>query len=94
MDAVGPAVVPSVTTIRAAFDNRRRRKSNPVQRLIRALLGMDAKMAQYVRGKAFVDTVVGEVGMDRFNVIWTGPDTLPRLAEIDRPADWVSRVLG
>ncbi|WP_072687173.1 zinc-dependent metalloprotease [Rhodococcus marinonascens] len=94
MDAVGPTVVPSVTTIRAAFDSRRRRKSNPVHRLIRALLGMDAKMAQYVRGKAFVDAVVERVGMDGFNTIWTGPDTLPRLAEIDRPEAWVSRVLG
>ncbi|AOW95088.1 hydrolase [Rhodococcus sp. WMMA185] len=94
MDAVGPAVVPSVTRIRAAFDIRRRRKSNPVHRLIRALLGMDAKMAQYVRGKAFVDAVVDRVGMDRFNAVWTGPDTLPRLAEIDRPDAWVARVLG
>lgn len=94
MDAVGPAVVPSVVTIRSAFDNRRRHQSNPVQRLIRALLGMDAKMAQYVRGKAFVDSVVNRVGMDRFNVVWTGPDTLPRLSEIDRPEAWVSRVLG
>ena len=94
MDAVGPAVVPSVAAIRAAFDQRRRRKSNPVQRLVRALLGMDAKMAQYVRGKAFVDAVVDKVGMDRFNVVWTGPDTLPRLAEIDAPDAWVSRVLG
>ncbi|MBV6759459.1 zinc-dependent metalloprotease [Rhodococcus opacus] len=94
MDAVGPAVVPSVAAIRAAFDSRRRRKSNPVQRVIRALLGMDAKMAQYVRGKAFVDAVVDKVGMDRFNVVWTGPDTLPRLAEIDAPDAWVSRVLG
>lgn len=94
MDAVGPSVVPSVETIRRAFDTRRRRASNPVQRLIRALLGMDAKIAQYVRGKAFVDAVVGRVGMEEFNAIWTGPDTLPKLAEIDAPDAWVSRVLG
>ena len=66
MDAVGPAVVPSVATIRAAFDKRRQRKSNPVQRIIKMLLGMDAKMAQYVRGKAFVDAVVLKVGMEQF----------------------------
>lgn len=94
MDAVGPSVVPSVAQIRGAFDNRRRRKTNPLQRVIRALLGMDAKMAQYVRGKAFVDHVVGVVGMERFNTIWTGPDTLPLLAEIEAPDDWIKRVLG
>ncbi|QCQ93528.1 zinc-dependent metalloprotease [Rhodococcus sp. SGAir0479] len=94
MDAVGPAVVPSVARIRKAFDARRHRRSNPVQRLVRALLGMDAKMAQYVRGKRFVDTVVGRVGMDRFNTVWTGPETLPTLDEIDDPPAWIARVLG
>ncbi|NLU82080.1 zinc-dependent metalloprotease [Rhodococcus sp. HNM0569] len=94
MDAVGPAVVPTVGTIRAAFDRRRRRPANPVQRLIRALLGMDAKMAQYVRGKAFVDAVVAKVGMERFNVVWTDASTLPRYDEIDDPDAWIARVLG
>lgn len=94
MDAVGPAVVASVATIRAAFDKRRQRKSNPVQRIIKMLLGMDAKMAQYVRGKAFVDAVVLKVGMEQFNTIWTGPETLPLLDEIDNPDAWVKRVLG
>ena len=93
MDAVGPAVVPTVEQIREAFDNRRKRSSNPIQRLLRALLGIDAKVAQYVRGKKFVDAVVGEVGMDRFNAIWTGPDTLPLLDEIEAPQQWIARVL-
>lgn len=94
MDAVGPDVVPSVVRIRTAFDARRRRRTNPVQRLVRALLGMDAKMAQYVRGKRFVDAVVDRVGMERFNTIWTGPDTMPTLDEIENPDAWIARVLG
>lgn len=94
MDAVGPAVVPSVTRIRAAFDQRRKRPANPIQRLLRALLGMDAKVAQYVRGKKFVDEVVGTVGMDRFNTVWTDAETLPRTDEIAEPQRWVTRVLG
>lgn len=94
MDSVGPRVVPTVATIRKAFDGRRQHNPNPVQRIMRALLGVDAKMAQYVRGKAFVDEVVGTVGMERFNTIWTGPETLPRSAEIDKPGLWIARVLG
>jgi coenzyme F420 biosynthesis associated uncharacterized protein len=93
MDAVGPAVVPTVATIRSRFDERRRRRQPPLQRLIRALLGFDAKLSQYTRGKAFVEAVVSRVGMDRFNTIWTGPDTLPRTEEIDKPARWIDRVL-
>ncbi|MGC5257357.1 zinc-dependent metalloprotease [Gordonia sp. DT218] len=93
MDAVGPVHVPTVTSIRAAFDQRRGTPRNPVQRIIRALIGMDAKIAQYVRGKAFVDEVVGAVGMETFNTIWTSPETMPRPNEIDEPRVWMQRVL-
>jgi coenzyme F420 biosynthesis associated uncharacterized protein len=93
MDAVGPVVVPSVSTIRARFDERRQRKQPPLQRLLRALLGIDAKLSQYTRGKAFVDHVVDRVGMERFNAVWTGPDTLPRPLEIEYPQRWIDRVL-
>jgi coenzyme F420 biosynthesis associated uncharacterized protein len=93
MDAVGPMVVPSVATIRRRFDERRHRKQPPLQRLLRALLGLDAKLSQYTRGKAFVDHVVGRVGMDRFNTVWAGPETLPLPAEIEEPQRWIDRVL-
>jgi coenzyme F420 biosynthesis associated uncharacterized protein len=93
MDAVGPMVVPSVATIRSRFDERRHRKQPPLQRLLRALLGLDAKLNQYTRGKAFVDHVVERVGMERFNAIWSGPETLPLPAEIEHPERWIDRVL-
>jgi coenzyme F420 biosynthesis associated uncharacterized protein len=93
MDAVGPLVVPSVATIRRRFDERRYRKQPPLQRLLRALLGLDAKLSQYTRGKAFVDHVVGRVGMERFNAIWSGPETLPLPEEIEEPQRWIDRVL-
>ncbi len=56
-------------------------------------LGFDAKLSQYTRGKAFVDDVVGRVGMKRFNTIWSGPETLPLPAEIENPQRWIDRVL-
>jgi coenzyme F420 biosynthesis associated uncharacterized protein len=93
MDAVGPAAVPSVATIRSRFEERRQRSQPPLQRLVRALIGLDAKLSQYVRGKAFVDAVVGRVGMDRFNAVWSGPQTLPLPAEIEEPQRWIDRVL-
>lgn len=93
MDAVGPVVIPSVATIRRRFDERRHRRQPPLQRVLRALLGLDAKLSQYTRGKAFVDHVVGQVGMQRFNAVWSGPDTLPLPVEIDEPRRWIDRVL-
>lgn len=93
MDEVGPEVVPSVRMIRAAFENRR---SNPsaMNGLARRLLGMDAKLKQYTNGAAFVRTVVNHVGMTEFNKIWSSPETLPTLAEIDEPSRWVNRVVN
>jgi coenzyme F420 biosynthesis associated uncharacterized protein len=93
MDAVGPAVVPSVATIRRRFNERRQRRQPPLQRVIRALLGMDAKMSQYTRGKAFVDAVVDKVGMANFNTVWTSAETLPLPTEVDEPQRWIDRVL-
>jgi coenzyme F420 biosynthesis associated uncharacterized protein len=93
MDAVGPKVVPTVATIRRRFDERRKRKQPPVQRIVRALLGFDAKLSQYTRGKAFVDHVVGKVGMASFNTVWSSAETLPLPTEIDEPQRWIDRVL-
>lgn len=93
MDAVGPAAVPSVATIRSRFEQRRQRSQPPLQRLLRALLGLDAKLSQYTRGKAFVDAVVDRVGMNRFNAVWTDATTLPLPAEIEEPQRWIDRVL-
>jgi uncharacterized protein (DUF2342 family) len=61
--------------------------------LLRALLGVDAKLSQYTRGRAFVDHVVGRVGMERFNAVWSDPDSLPLPDEIEDPQRWIDRVL-
>ncbi len=94
MDAVGPEVVPSVVAIRASFTERRRKTKGPIDRLLRSLLGMDMKLAQYVKGGAFVGAVVDQVGMAAFNTVWTSPETLPTRPEITDPSAWVRRVLG
>jgi coenzyme F420 biosynthesis associated uncharacterized protein len=91
MDAVGPSVVPSVATIRARFTSRRR-GGGLLDRLLRALLGVEAKVRQYAVGAAFTKAVVAEVGMAGFNTVWTSPDTLPTRAELDDPAQWLRRV--
>jgi coenzyme F420 biosynthesis associated uncharacterized protein len=94
MDAVGPEVVPTVGAIRASFTERRRKTKGPIDRLLRSLLGMDMKLAQYIKGGAFVGAVVEQVGMAAFNTVWTSPDTLPTRPEITDPSAWVRRVLG
>ncbi len=91
MDDVGPAHVPSVDDIRRRFTERRKGSGAP-DRLLRRLLGLEAKMRQYSDGAAFVRAVQGEVGVDGFNAVWTSPETLPLPEEIADPAAWVRRV--
>ena len=92
MDGVGPTVIPSVEQIRKKF-NQRRQGVGTLDKLLRRLLGLDAKMAQYRDGAVFVRHVVDKVGMDDFNAVWSGPDTLPSKAEITDPDAWITRVL-
>jgi coenzyme F420 biosynthesis associated uncharacterized protein len=91
MDGVGPEVIPSVESIRAKFTERRKGVGT-FDRLLRKLLGLEAKMAQYRDGANFVRAVVDKVGMADFNAVWAAADNLPTLAEIHDPDTWVGRV--
>jgi len=93
MDGVGPSVIPSVAAIRKKF-TKRRQGVGVVDRLLRRLLGMDAKMAQYRDGARFVRKVVDKVGMDDFNAVWAEAQNLPSKQEIAEPAAWVARIHG
>ncbi len=92
MDGVGPGVIPSVERIRASF-NERRKGVGTLDRLLRRVLGLDAKMAQYRDGARFVRGVVDRVGMTRFNAVWERPENLPGKDEIADPEAWIARVL-
>ncbi|WP_298890990.1 zinc-dependent metalloprotease [uncultured Serinicoccus sp.] len=93
MDEVGPSVIPSVAEIRRRFTQRRKGAGN-VDKLLRRLLGMEAKMRQYKDGAIFVRAVQDQVGVEGFNRVWTSPQTLPRPTEIADPQAWVARVHG
>lgn len=91
MDAVGPKVVPSVVSIRRKF-TQRRKGGGLLDRLLRALLGVDAKIKQYEQGGAFARHVHQQAGMDGLNAVWRSPNTLPTRAEITDPDAWLHRI--
>jgi coenzyme F420 biosynthesis associated uncharacterized protein len=93
MDDVGPAIVPSVEHIRAKFQQRRQEVTG-IDKFLRRLLGLEAKMRQYRDGAVFVRAVTAKVGTDGFNAVWTSPETLPLPEEIENPPAWVQRVHG
>jgi coenzyme F420 biosynthesis associated uncharacterized protein len=90
MDGVGPEVIPSVEAIRAKFTVRR--QGQGFDKVIRKLLGLDAKMRQYRDGAAFCRAVIARVGMAGLNKVWTSPNTLPTRAEIADPQIWLARM--
>jgi len=94
MDAVGPSVVPTVAAIRRRFEARRGELGSPLQRVLRRLLGLDAKLAQYRDGAAFVRGVEKAAGRQAVNAVFSGPEALPTAQEIADPRAWVRRVLG
>lgn len=93
MDDVGPSVIPSVADIRQKF-TKRRQGVGTLDRILRRLIGLEAKMAQYRDGAGFVRAVVDKVGMEEFNAVWAGPENLPGKAELSDPDGWIARVLG
>jgi coenzyme F420 biosynthesis associated uncharacterized protein len=93
MDDVGPAIVPSVEYIRAKFQQRRHDVTG-LDKILRRLLGLEAKMRQYHDGAVFVRAVTAKIGTDGFNAVWTSPQTLPLPDEIQNPSAWVQRVHG
>jgi coenzyme F420 biosynthesis associated uncharacterized protein len=90
MDGVGPEVIPSVEQIRAKFNVRR--QGQGFDKILRRLLGLDAKMRQYRDGAEFCRQVIAVVGMDGLNKVWTSPETLPSRVEIRDPQRWLARV--
>ena len=92
MDAVDHTIVPTVKTIRRRFEERGRSRG-PLENLIRRVLQLDVKAAQYRDGQKFVGHIVQAVGMERFNRIWESPEHLPTEEELHHPDAWIQRVL-
>ncbi|WP_426594260.1 zinc-dependent metalloprotease [Cellulomonas sp. McL0617] len=96
MDEVGPSVVPTVRRIRTAFDARRDQasKGKGLDQVLRRVLGLDAKLAQYRDGAKFVREVRRSVGTTGFNAVFASAQNLPLPPEIADPRAWVRRVHG
>ncbi|EMR00010.1 zinc-dependent metalloprotease [Paeniglutamicibacter gangotriensis] len=93
MDAVDSSIVPSVRTIRQRFGGRGKDRS-ALEKWMRKLLGLDAKMRQYADGQRFVTKAVKLMGMEGFNKVWEGEENLPTEHELHHPEAWVTRMSG
>jgi coenzyme F420 biosynthesis associated uncharacterized protein len=90
MDAVAPELLPSLPRLRRALDARRRNQSR-LSRIVARLLGLELKLRQYERGKVFCDAVVRDGGREALSFVFSAPDALPSLEEIEDPGAWRAR---
>ena len=88
--AVGD-LVPSAPRFAAVLQARRRR-SNPLSRLMLRLTGIEGKLNQYAAGERFIAAIEAEGGPRAIDVCWREPANLPSLEEIRNPQLWLDRV--
>jgi putative hydrolase len=90
MDVVGRERVDTLDHLRAELDRRRAERS-PLGRLLQKLIGLDLKMRQYQLGKAFCDEIASRGGIQALNHVWSSPDAIPTLGELEDPPEWLER---
>lgn len=78
----------------AATLQARRDSARGTTRLVQQLIGLEAKMKQYLEGEKFVEAVEEAGGTELFARVWEQAEHLPTLDEIRDPARWVSRLGG
>jgi len=92
MDAIGSELDPGYARLRAAAEAERDRRGT-LEAIVTTLLGLGMKLRQYELGRRFADTVVDHVGIDGLNEVWRSPAQLPAQEEIERPQQWLDRVV-
>lgn len=93
MDLVPAHLLPTRRALRRKF-NARRKETNKLASAVNRVSGMSAKTAQYQNGAQFVRDARKLVGVEGFNRVFTGPEFLPSVAELDDAAMWAERTNG
>jgi len=90
MDDLGKAHVAGQERMSKVLQQRR--KQGGLTSALHKMLGLEQKMRQYEVGEKFVRGVIAEAGPRAIDAVWSSPDHLPTLTELDAPPLWVARV--
>ena len=91
MGRAGEGIVQGADRMARVMADRRRNASG-VTRLFQRLVGLEAKLAQYAQGEAFIAAVEAHGGTDLLDRVWEDPSYLPDLGEIREPDRWIERL--
>lgn len=92
MERVAAARGEGSQNIAEMFDHARRTQRLG-HKIIERVIGLQVKIDQYRLGYQFINEVASAADMALVNRVWEGPEKLPTLTELHRPALWISRML-
>ena len=84
-------LVPSAARFSAVMQARRKR-INPVTKLMLRLTGIEGKLNQYAAGERFIAAIEAERGSRAVDVCWLSAANLPSMEEIRNPSQWLGRI--
>jgi coenzyme F420 biosynthesis associated uncharacterized protein len=91
MDRAGQDLVPSADRFGKVL-RERRESARGMARIFQQLIGLQAKLAQYAQGEAFITDVERAGGQQLLSRAWEGPENLPSILEIRDPQRWIDRM--
>jgi coenzyme F420 biosynthesis associated uncharacterized protein len=91
MDRAGKGLVPSADRFGQVL-RQRRESVRGFARIMQQLIGLQAKLNQYVQGEAFIAEVERSGGQALLSRAWEEPANLPSLLEIREPYRWIERM--
>lgn len=68
-----------------------RRQARGISGQFQKLLGFEMKMRQYEVGERFVAEIERAAGLRAIDAVWTSPEFLPTLEELQQPLAWLER---
>jgi uncharacterized protein (DUF2342 family) len=87
--ALGERLLPSYGRIEEAM--RRYRESEQSDPVFERLLGIEMKRDHYRLGLVFCDTVAELTDEATLSSMWSSPEALPSMPEIEEPRLWLAR---
>jgi len=89
MDRIGAERLRSQARMSRVLKTRRKDKRTAA---FFRVTGLEMKVRQYELGERFIKKVERQAGWETVNLAFRGASSIPTLAEIERPEQWLSRV--
>ncbi len=91
MDRVGNGLIGSYDQLTEAL-RRRRVETDPSDRFIERMFGLELTQTQYERGATFISGVIERADENELSRLWEKEQNLPTPNEVDAPGLWLARI--